>query len=177
MNIIKVRGHEFNSFNMKDSSSRKAIQLKNNIENNLKKIGINKESVNINIENFILKKVQASASWYYDGQYLYYSYNKGSFIENLYIVSKVIELELESLEKGKISNDDFIRDFTEDKDIELKRKEARELLGIEENSNDWELIHEKYKKLAKEHHPDLGGDLEKFKEINNAHKMLKRELL
>jgi len=177
MNIIKVREHEFNSFNMKDSSSRKAIQLKNNIENNLKKIGINKESVNINIENFILKKVQASASWYYDGQYLYYSYNKGSFIENLYIVSKVIELELESLEKGKISNDDFIRDFTEDKDIELKRKEARELLGIEENSNDWELIHEKYKKLAKEHHPDLGGDLEKFKEINNAHKMLKRELL
>ena len=177
MNIIKVRGHEFNSFNMKDSSSRKAIQLKNNIENNLKKIGINKESVNINIENFILKKVQASASWYYDRQYLYYSYNKGSFIENLYIVSKVIELELESLEKGKISNDDFIRDFTEDTDIELKRKEARELLGIEENSNDWELIHEKYKKLAKEHHPDLGGNLEKFKEINNAHKMLKRELL
>ena len=35
----------------------------------------------------------------------------------------------------------------------------------------------KYKELAKKHHPDMpSGNLEKFKEINNAHKTLKKEL-
>ena len=177
MATIKVRGHEFNAFNPNNSSSRKAVQLINNIKNNLKQIGVDKESVNVNLESFVIKKVQVSVSWYFDGHYLYYSYNKGSFIENLYVASKVIELELNALLKGEISQDDFTRHFTEDDDIELKRKEARELLGVEENSKDWELIHNKYKILAKEHHPDLGGNLEKFKAINNAHKMLKRELV
>ena len=177
MDTIKVRGQEFNAFNVKESSVRRALQFKNNIENNLVKLGIEKDDVNVHLEPLAIKKVQASASWYFDGHYLCYSYNKGSFIENLYVVSKVIELELNALFKGEISQDDFVRNFTEEDDIELKRKEARELLGVEENSKDWELIHNKYKILAKEHHPDLGGNLEKFKAINNAHKMLKRELL
>ena len=42
---------------------------------------------------------------------------------------------------------------------------------------DMGLINKKYKVLAKEHHPDMPmGSTEKFKEINNAHKTLKREL-
>ena len=40
-----------------------------------------------------------------------------------------------------------------------------------------DLINKKYKELAKEHHPDMpGGNTEKFKAINHAHKTLKREL-
>ena len=30
--------------------------------------------------------------------------------------------------------------------------------------------------MAKKHHPDAGGDMENFKKVNTAHKILKREL-
>ena len=57
------------------------------------------------------------------------------------------------------------------------RKEAREILGVEENVLDMAHIDKKYKTLAKKYHPDMpDGDLEMFKKINNAHKLLKREL-
>jgi len=40
-----------------------------------------------------------------------------------------------------------------------------------------DLISKKYKDLAKKLHPDMEtGDIDKFKAINRAHKMLKREL-
>lgn len=35
-----------------------------------------------------------------------------------------------------------------------------------------EAIHKAYITLAKKHHPDLGGDIEKFRDINEAHEML-----
>ncbi|MDP2845958.1 MAG: J domain-containing protein, partial [Candidatus Methanoperedens sp.] len=65
----------------------------------------------------------------------------------------------------------------EDSDVEDKRKEAREFFGVEPDSNDLEIITKKYKALAKELHPDMpSGDTEKFKQLNIAHKILKREL-
>ena len=47
---------------------------------------------------------------------------------------------------------------------------------MDENCLDLDEINKKYKELAKEHHPDKGGNTEDFKAINKAHKMLKREL-
>ena len=42
---------------------------------------------------------------------------------------------------------------------------------------DLDVISKKYKVLAKKLHPDMdGGDAQRFKEINVAHKVLKREL-
>jgi thioredoxin reductase (NADPH) len=58
---------------------------------------------------------------------------------------------------------------------EKVRPEPINLRRMEQTPN-IEVINKSYKLLAKQAHPDLGGDLEKFKEINNAHKMLKREL-
>ena len=66
--------------------------------------------------------------------------------------------------------------FNEDQDIEKQRVEAREILGVEKDCLDLEVINAKYKNLAKNHHPDAGGDQEMFKKINRAHKMLKKEL-
>ena len=71
----------------------------------------------------------------------------------------------------------FNNAFSEDKDVQEQRKKARELLGIDEKSLDLDLINKRYRELAKSLHPDMpGGDLEKFKALNRAHKILKREL-
>ena len=86
------------------------------------------------------------------------------------------ESQVNALLNEEKTAEEFIRAFTEDHDIEEQRKEAREILGVEPDSLDLDLINRKYKELAKEHHPDMGGNPETFKAINRAHKMLKREL-
>ena len=47
-----------------------------------------------------------------------------------------------------------------------------EILGVNKTASS-EQIKQAYKKLAKEHHPDLGGDSKKFAEINAAYDVLK----
>ncbi|MEK6900390.1 MAG: J domain-containing protein [Nanoarchaeota archaeon] len=177
MAVIAIKGHEFNAFDVKGSSSRRAVLFRNNIIENLKKIGVDEDYIDIPLEAIAIKRAPASASWYFDGHNLYFSYKAGNFIENLYVVSKVIELEVNSLLNGIKNMEEFITDFSEDRDIEIKRKEARELLGVHKNSLDMNEISKKYKILAKENHPDLGGSTERFQAINNAHNILKRELL
>lgn len=176
MATISVKGHEFNSFQQKGYSIRKAVQFKNNIISTLKKLGVREDDIDVPLEVVMIKKAPASVSWYQDGHYLYFSYKNSTFIENLHVVLKVIELETQALLDHKKTKEDFIREFTEDLDIVAKRKEARKLLGVNENYLDMEEINKKYKELAKECHPDKGGDVEKFQAINRAHKMLKREL-
>ena len=178
MTLISAKGHEFNSFNVRDSFTRRAVQFKNNIIDSLRKIGIPDDDVHIELESFAMKKAAASASWYIDGHNLYYSYNlAGKFVDNLYVVSKVIELEVKDLLEEKNTIAEFIAKFSEDPDVEKKRKEARELLGLDSDTTDVEVINKTYRDLAKEHHPDMpNGNTEKFKAINNAHKTLKREL-
>lgn len=50
-------------------------------------------------------------------------------------------------------------------------RDPYEILGINRTANADE-IKSAYRKLAKKHHPDLGGDPEKFKELNEAHDIL-----
>ena len=89
----------------------------------------------------------------------------------------MIELEIKSLITKKKTREEFIADFSEERDVEEKRKEARKVLGVEHDVIDMGVIDAQYKDLAKKNHPDMpGGDTEKFKTINHAHKVLKREL-
>ena len=178
MEKLKIKGHEFNGFIVRGSPTRRAVQFKNNIIDTLRKIGLTEDDADISEEPLAMKKAPASASWYLDGHHLFYSYNGASkFVENLFVVSKIIELEVAALLSGKKTLRDFITEFSEDKNIKDKRKEARKVLGLEENALDLEEINKKYKELAKEFHPDMpNGNMEKFKAINHAHKTLKREL-
>ncbi len=89
---------------------------------------------------------------------------------------KVIELEVKEVLEERKSEDDFIRTFSEEDDFKEARTKARETLGLNPSEEDIEIINKAYKFLAKKHHPDLGGDIEKFQEVNRAHKILKREL-
>lgn len=174
---ITVRGHEFNELVIKDSYDRRALQFKNNIIATLKKIGLTEDDVEVILPRIARMRGVAAASWYFDGRNMYFSYKTGAnFVQNLYVVSKVIETEVALLLAEQKTVEEFVRDFMEDRDVEAQRLEARKILGVEENCLDIEVINKSYKLLAKQQHPDLGGDLEKFKEINNAHKMLKREL-
>lgn len=50
-------------------------------------------------------------------------------------------------------------------------RDPYEILGVNRNANADE-IKSAYRKLAKKYHPDLGGDPEKFKEINQANDIL-----
>jgi hypothetical protein len=177
MDIINVKGYEFKAFNIRDSSYRRAVQFQNNIIATLKKLGINEDDVEVPLEKIVIRRVPASAEWYFDGSRLFFDYKLANkFIENLYVVSKVIEFEVAQVLNGEKNADQFIRDFSEDDDVEDQRKAARRLLGVDEDCLDLNEINAKYKSLAKSHHPDLGGSVENFKKINNAHKLLKREL-
>ena len=53
----------------------------------------------------------------------------------------------------------------------MKQKDFYEILGVDKKATKEE-IKKVYKKLALEHHPDKGGDENKFKEINEAHSVL-----
>jgi hypothetical protein len=177
MDTISVRGHEFKAFNIRDSSSRRALQYKNNIIFALRKLGVDEDDIDIPLETIVIKRSCASAAWYYNGRNMFFDYKSaGKFIENLYIISKVIEMEVAQVRDGSQSSDKFTFKFSEEDDIQEKRMAARHTLGVNEES-DLEVINSKFKALAKEYHPDMpNGSTEKFKLINNAHKILKQEL-
>lgn len=176
--MVKIKGYEFKQITTKDSYNRRALQYYNNIIKIFKIVGLTEDDFNIPFEGNAMKKVQASVSWYMWEQHLFFSYNgSNKFVDNLAMVSQVLEHFFNLLINEEISDEDFLKEFVEDEDIIEKRKEAREILGVEEHSIDFEEMHKNYKKLSKEHHPDMPtGDVEKFKKLNVAHKILKKEL-
>lgn len=178
MAIVKIKGHDIHTIIVRDSSTRRAQQYKNLIISKLKKIGVPEDDVDLDLEKVPTRKAPASVAWYFADRYLFYSYNSASkYIENLYVVLKVIEAEVDSLLHEEESVEDFIHNFSENKDVIKQRKEAREILGVDEDCIDLDLINKQYKKLAREFHPDMpNGSEVMFKKINHAHKLLQKEL-
>ena len=178
MVTIKVRGCEFEAITIKDAFNRRATLFKNTIIQNLRSIGVSPNDVDIKIEQIAIRKAPASVSWYFDNKHLYYSHrSRSKYVENLGVVSKVISLKITALLEDRITFEEFINEFSEDIDIVAKRKESRVVLGLDPDIIDVKIIDKAYKDLAKKHHPDVDtGDAEKFKEVNTAHKILKKEL-
>ena len=176
--MVKIKGYDFKQIAIHNSYNRKALQYKNNIINELKVFGLTKYDIEIPLEIIAMRKAQASTSWWMWDEHLFFSYNRSSkFVENLAIVEQVIRHFINLLIKGEINKDEFLQLFAEDKDIIKQRIDAREVIGVEEDSTDFETMHKNYKKLSKIHHPDMPtGDTEKFRKINIAHKILKKEL-
>jgi hypothetical protein len=176
--MVIIKGHEIETVVFKSAHNRRALQLKNNIVMLLRSIGVKENDINVPVENVAMKKARASATWYYSNHRMYYSHNmQGKYVDNLHVLFKVIEMESNLVLSEKKTFDDFISEFREDSNVDDKRKEAREFFGVDPDSNDIEVINTKYKALAKELHPDMPtGDTEKFKQLNIAHKILKREL-
>jgi hypothetical protein len=175
---ITIKGKEYAPLNITDAYNRRAVQYQNKIVGTLKLIGVSENNIDVSQEAAAFKKAPAYVSWHMDKRFMYYSWRKcGKFVENLDIVFKVIKQEVGLLIEGKKSYEEFIAEFEEDPDVVDTRKEACDLLGVDQDTVDMELIDKAYKNLAKKHHPDKEtGDAEQFKRINNAHKILRREL-
>jgi len=175
---MRIKGHEINPVNITNSFDRRTVQYKNKIITNLKKIGIPEDDVEVHLERFGIKNVPGTATFWFNDHRLYYSYSRSkTFVNNLYIVQKLIEIEVEEVLNGEKTEQEFCNTFTEDKDVENQRKEARTLIGVSEDCVDMEEISQKYKILAKNSHPDMpSGNHKEFQKLNRAHKLLKREL-
>ncbi len=178
MTTATIRGHAIEIIPVRDSFSRRATLFKNKILIAFKNAGVSPEQVNIPDERAPMRKMAAEVTWYALGFHCHYSYARGSnYAENLYLIMRLLEIELQTVADGKKTMETFVKDFNEDDDVREKRREARKTLGVDEDCMDTEIIDVQYRKLAKNAHPDMPtGSTEVFKKINNAHKMLKREL-
>ena len=176
--MVKIKGEEIEAPNIRDSFDRRAVKIQNSIIMTLKPLGIERDNVHLEMEKLAQKKAPASVSWYFEGRNLKYSYSlMPKFIENLYIIDKVLKNEVDKLLSEEITVDQFQREFSEDDDLPDQLKDARKTLGVDENELDFELISKKYKDLARKHHPDMPeGNHEMFQKINAAHKLIKKEL-
>lgn len=173
-----VKGYELPTPRITDTHDRRALQTKNKILEVLRQLELTEDDADIPLINSAFRKAPASALWYFEGYRLYYSYTLcNNFAENLLMVYYVIKRHIDALLNGEITFQKFISEFSEDDDVEKQRKEARVTLGLEEHETDMDIIDKKYKDLAKQHHPDMpGGDVDMFKAINRAHKILRRQL-
>lgn len=178
MTTITIKGYTFKPLLARDSFGRRAVQYKNALITTLSKLGVANDDVIVDLEPVAIKNLPASATWYAEGYRMHYSYQGAKkYVDNLHVVCKVIALEVDAVLAGEKTFEEFLREFTEEEEVGQMRKEARATLGVAEDCIDLAEIDRKFKELAKQHHPDKpDGDTEFFKKINDAHKILKREL-
>jgi len=175
---IQLKGNSFNVSFAGRSSSRHVSLFRNQIMNALKQVGVPSGHIKIEEDVFPLLKRGAEVYWYVNERNCYYSYNRQEkYVDNLQVIARLLEQEVAKLILEEKTMDEFIHDFKEEDDLEEKRKEARILLNVPESEKDLEIIDRQFKSMAKEAHPDMpNGDTERFKQLNEAHKLLKKEL-
>ena len=175
--MLKVKGYELEEPAFRDSFDRRAVKVQNHIFATLKQLNIDRDDAKVSMEKMARKKAKASVAFWFEGRNLKYTYSQmPRFIDNLYVVDKVLEIYVDQLFAKEITLDQFHREFSDEDKIDEKLAKARKTLGVDEDEADFELISKNYKTLAKKHHPDMGGDHAEFQKINAAHKMIKKEL-
>jgi hypothetical protein len=175
---MQVKGHTFADPIVKDSFTRRAVFFSNKIIESLGKLGVVSEAIEVSNEVSPIKRLPATVTWFQDGHKLRYDYKQmNKYVDNLAVISKVIELEVAQVLAGHKPVHEFVGEFKIDEDVDDQRVKARELLGVDAKEMDLEIIDKKYKTMSKAAHPDMpGGNAEKFKELNTAHKVLRKEL-
>lgn len=175
-----VKGHEIVVRVTKAGYDRKSILYVNTIVQELKKLNIQRDDIEVKTNVLGNKDIPAVLEFWADGHYLRFTYSMTKrFIDNLYVIMELIKLEVNDVLTGKINLNEFYHRFTQEdnpKEINNKLKEAKSILGLGASEADIEVINKAYRNLAKSHHPDLGGDLNEFKKINKAHKLIKKEM-
>lgn len=180
MKTYTVKGHQIVGKITKSGYSRKAVVFENNIVNDLKKLGIIRDDIEVLTDAVGNKNIPAELQFWVAGHYCRFTYSMTKrFIDNLYIISKLVELEVKEVLDEKKDIHEFLNVFKETgerKEIVKELIEAKKTLGLDEKEEDVEVINQAYKKLARKAHPDLGGDMQEFQKINKAHKLIKKEM-
>jgi len=181
MTKFVVKGHEIEVKITKSGYDRKAVVFANNIIEELKKLNIKRDDIEIKTTGILgNKNLPATVEFWTHGHYLRFSYSLTKrFIDNLYIIKELIKLEVNEVLNEEKTFEEFLHTFSEDgnrKELSKNLKNAKLTLGLNEDETDVELINQTYKKHAREHHPDMGGNLEEFQKINKAHKLIKKEM-
>jgi hypothetical protein len=176
--MVKFKGNEIEIPMFSGAFDRRAVQIQNRIMATLKMLNIDRDNTDMKMERNARLKAKASVGWWFEGRNLRCSYGLcGKFIENLYVVDKVLEIFVNRLLDEDMTLDEFHREFADDDKGDEKAKEARKILGVDEDEADFDLISKQYKVLARKFHPDMsGGDQETFQKINAAHKLIRKEL-
>ena len=177
MKIIKVKGYEINFIPTISAIDRKAVLYCNNIIEEIKKIGLNQDYVEfLKCENSHRIEL-CKFSIYYENHKLIFSHNsQRRYIDNLFILSKLVEKEIQALLNNQITKQNLIDKYTQEKLEDDFRNKAIEILDLKKNNFDKETLNKNYKELAKKFHPDKeGGSVDEFKKINNQIK--KEEVL
>lgn len=179
-NIFSVKGHEIELKITKSAYDRKAIMFANSIVEELNKLNIVRDDIEIKTNILGSKNIPATLEFWAQGHYLRFSYTLTKrFIDNLYIIKELVRIEVDEVLKGKKDLLEFFQTFAGEsnrKEITKELINAKKILKLDENEHDLEVINKAYKKLAREHHPDLGGSMEEFQNINKAHKFIKKEM-
>lgn len=180
MDKVNVKGHEIKVKVTKSAYDRKSILFANNIIAELKKLGIEREDVKIETNIAGNKNEPALIEFWSEGYYCRFSYSMTKrFIDNMYVIMKLIETEVSEVLTGAKEIYQFYQAFSSEvdrKEIKKELAEAKKVLGLNEEKNDVGVIDQVYKKLARKNHPDMGGSLEEFQKINWAHKLIKKEM-
>ncbi len=180
MTTYSVKGHEIEGKITKSAYDRKVVLFANNIIEELKKLNITRDDVEIKVNVLGNKNVPAVIEFWSQGHYGRFSYSlTNRFVDNMYIIQELVKLEVAEVLSGKKQMSEFFHTFESEgnrKEISKDLDEAKKTLGLSQNEKDLEVINKAYKNLAKLHHPDAGGDLDEFKKVNKAHKLIKKEM-
>ena len=187
MTQIRVKRFDISFNEIRNGFDRKATLFCNNIIEEIKKIKLNRDFIKFPETHSAHRREFAKVILYYNHHKLIFTHNSQKrFVDNLFIVSKLIEFEIKELNEKNLTSEKFISKYQEehveggknDKKAQNNlREESFKILNLEEQDFNLENLNNNYKKLARKHHPDLnGGDTTEFTKINKAHKLLKKEL-
>ena len=116
--MVKIKGHEIDPVVAKNTFERRALQYKNKINASLRKLGVREDDVEVPLERFAIKDVPGSVTFWLGNHRLYYSYSRAKrFVDNLYIVQKLIELEVEEVLSGRKTEQEFCDSFSESESV------------------------------------------------------------
>ena len=180
MTSVMVNGHDIEIKMTKAACDRKSVLFANSIIDELRKLNVSRDDVEIDVSILGSKNLPAKVEFWVEGHYLRFSYSMAKrFIDNLYVIKELIRIEVNEVLTGNKEFSEFVQMFSADsgrKEIGKELRNAKTTLGIDENENDVMIINKAYKSLAKAHHPDMGGSIEDFQKVNKAHKLIKKEM-
>ena len=179
MGTIEVNGKRIYIKPTKSTFTKGCGSMQKGIYDNLARIGITKEYIDLPIPRNVLKLDEpAMINWKVNGkEYFYQSSKQERFIDNLGVLAKVIAYESYAIRNemksfGQVMSQ-FQIGYSEDG---VKIRSPRQILCLDDNCKDFEYITFRYKQKCKETHPDNGGDVEEFKAVQQAYEELKKEL-